>query len=240
MRRLGRAGLVVAGAAGLVVTVAGCRGGAAPADPPAGAAMETTAAEATGRAGTAAGNAGAREAEPVPDVKTLFDSPAPGAPKRPAVEPGETTAPGTRLRVGESALIRYDGSSAGATVVEVTVESVEAGRIADLAEFNLPADAAASTPYYVTLRWTNRGETTLKYPGLVVPTTAHTASGEASPITLIGSFPRCDTVDASPAEFAPEISVSGCRVFLVPAGQKVAQVGWSGSFRDDPVLWAAG
>src|SRR5690348_9397311 len=106
---------------------------------------------------TSSGNAPAGGNQPATSAPA---QPAQSQSAAPATGAGGLTPPGTHLAFGKNAIVGWvpqseDGVGAHKGIkMQVTVESIQKGTIADFANVNLDAKEKKDTPYYVTLRLT--------------------------------------------------------------------------------------
>jgi hypothetical protein len=159
---------------------------------------------------------------------------------------GGRTAPGTTLKVGETAHVTYKPLSAtdekNLFQVDATALKIEKGSIDDFENISLDADQKASTPYYVTVKIENTGEEIPLGDQEGDPDLKFGAvddRGQEQPsITFIGDFERCEDTDA-PKPFAEGKSYESCLAFLVGGDGSITEVRWKGSDKYilDPVVW---
>jgi hypothetical protein len=159
---------------------------------------------------------------------------------------GGRTAPGTTLKVGETAHVTYKPLSATDEKhlfqVDATALKIEKGSIDDFENISLDADQKASTPYYVTVKIENTGEEIPLGDQEGDPDLKFGAvddRGQEQPsITFIGDFERCEDTDA-PKPFAKGKSYESCLAFLVGGDGSITEVRWKGSDKYilDPVVW---
>ncbi|HEX6651183.1 MAG TPA: hypothetical protein VF072_00450 [Thermoleophilaceae bacterium] len=159
---------------------------------------------------------------------------------------GGRTAPGTTLKVGETANATYKPLTAlddkNLFDVAVTAEKIEKGSIDDFKNIDLDEDQKASTPYYVTVKIENtgkeiplgdqEGDPDIKFGAI-------DDRGQEQPsITFIGNFDRCEDTDA-PKPFAKGKSYESCLTYLVGGDGSITKVQWKGSDKYilDPVEW---
>jgi hypothetical protein len=144
---------------------------------------------------------------------------------------GGRTAPGTTLKLGETAHVTYKPLTAtdekNLFEVDATALKIEKGSIDDFKNISLDEDQKASTPYYVTVKIENTGEEIPLGDQEGDPDLKFGAvddRGQDQPsITFIGDFERCEDTDA-PKPFAQG---------------KSSEVRWKGSDKYilDPVAW---
>ena len=159
---------------------------------------------------------------------------------------GGRTAPGTTLKLGETAHVTYKPLTAtddkNLFRVDATALKIEKGSIDDFKNISLDADQKASTPYYVTVKIENTGEEIplgdqegdpdLKFGAI-------DDRGQDQPsITFIGDFERCEDTDA-PKPFTEGKSYESCLAYLIGGDGSITEVTWKGSDKYilDPVKW---
>ncbi|MGH3499132.1 MAG: hypothetical protein ACRDP1_16885 [Nocardioidaceae bacterium] len=148
-----------------------------------------------------------------------------------------TTAPGTTLSLGRSAVVPYVANPRKKSVIAVAVTKVVKGSIRrDFRNFVLSAHQRRSVPYYVSVRVRNDGPGQLG--GLGVPVfsfdTTHTAT---SATELRGSFKPCKGGNL-PAKFGPRSRTRLCLVYLLPHGARLTGVQLRTSNTTPPVQWS--
>ncbi|MEP7026586.1 MAG: hypothetical protein ABJB47_22840 [Actinomycetota bacterium] len=152
---------------------------------------------------------------------------------------GGLTPPGTHLAFGQPAIVRYipvsDTSTAAKKGIklQVTVESIQKGTIADFANVQLNKDEKKSTPYYVKLR-------VKALTGVAPPTSTDDPAfvfdaiddrgQKQGAINFIGTFQRCSTV-SMPKHFVSGKSYDTCFAYLIPGGGSIQKEQWG----DGPV-----
>jgi hypothetical protein len=159
---------------------------------------------------------------------------------------GGLTAPGTTLKLGETAHVTYKPLTAtddkNLFKVDATAEKIEKGSIDDFKNISLDEGQKDSTPYYVTVKIENtgkeiplgdmEGDPDLKFGAM-------DDRGQEQPsITFIGDFERCEDTDA-PKPFAQGKSYESCLAFLVGGDGSITEVRWKGSDKYilKPVAW---
>jgi hypothetical protein len=159
---------------------------------------------------------------------------------------GGLTAPGTTLKLGETAHVTYKPLTAtddkNLFKVDATAEKIEQGSIDDFKNISLDEGQKDATPYYVTVKIENtgkeiplgdmEGDPDLKFGAM-------DDRGQEQPsITFIGDFERCEDTDA-PKPFAQGKSYESCLAFLVGGDGSITEVRWKGSDKYilKPVAW---
>ena len=164
------------------------------------------------------------------------------------------TPPGTHLGLGSSAVVGWvpptedtgNGAHQGLKL-QVTVESIKKGTMADFANIDLNANEKKSTPYYMQLRLTALGNTAPPKdndPALTF-TAIDDRGQEQDNVTFLGTFQRCDD-PSPPRSFADGKSYSSCLTYLIPGGGSIKSVEWKdgpapaddvSAYYDKPVVW---
>ena len=166
------------------------------------------------------------------------------------------TPPGTHLGFGTAATVGWvpptldtgTGAHKGLKL-QVTVESIQKGTIADFANIDLNASEKKSTPYYVQVRLTALGN--VAPPKDNDPALTFTAIDDRGQqqdnVTILGTFQRCDD-PSPPASFANGKSYQSCLTYLIPGGGSIKSVEWKdgpapaddvSAYYDRPVVWGA-
>ena len=159
---------------------------------------------------------------------------------------GGITAPGTTLKLGETAHVTYKPLTAtddkNLFKVDATAEKIEKGSIDDFKNIDLDDQQKASTPYYVTVKIENTGReiplgNTQGDPDLKFGAVDDRGQEQGS-VTFIGDFERCEDTDA-PKPFTKGKSYESCLTYLVGGDGSITDVRWSGSdeYILKPVVW---
>jgi hypothetical protein len=166
------------------------------------------------------------------------------------------TPPGTKLGFRQQATVGWvppstQALTAGhaAVPLQVVVEGIEKGTLADFKNVQLNSKERSATPYYVNVRVTKLGQ---GGGGTENPALAFRAiddRGQAqSSVTFIGDFQRCD--DALPPKpFSKGKTFETCLTYLLPGGGSISEVDWNdgpaaphsvSDYFEKPVVWRAG
>jgi hypothetical protein len=175
---------------------------------------------------TACGGAGDTPKRPATSTST---SSAPPAVTEPA------TPPGTRLAVGERAVIPYDDSIRKGTYA-VTVTAIKVGDQAAF-EQNFGEDAKTTVPYYISYRLENLGGTDLsikngpRLSGLL-------ADGSSPGVFLTGDLPDC-VFRVSPGDFDHVgAAYENCQLVAASQGDEIVAAGYDDHEYDGkPLVW---
>jgi hypothetical protein len=145
------------------------------------------------------------------------------------------TKAGTQLKFGEPATVAYEPNTKRSSVIELTVDSVQAGRIADFAAYQLNARTKTSRPYYVRVHVKNVGTGDLSRAP--VPLYAvDTRNTLIQPSSFNNTFKKCPSTPL-PAGFGPGKAMSGCLVYLVPAGGTLVEMSFRPLQDFEPITW---
>lgn len=165
------------------------------------------------------------------------------------------TPPGTHLGFGKDAIVGWVpqsetglGTHKGIKL-QVTVESIQKGTLADFANVNLDAKEKKDTPYYVTLRLTALQNASVPQDSdpAITFTAIDDRGQEQSSITFLGTFQRCDEV-SPPKTLVSGKSYSSCMTYLIPGGGSIQSVKWDSGpntandvspYFDKPIVWGA-
>jgi predicted component of type VI protein secretion system len=156
-----------------------------------------------------------------------------------------TAAPGTKLRIGQSAVVRFEtmtqtGKTGPVYRLRVTVQSLQQGTISDFKGIQLDAAEKAGTPDYVKVSMTNLGPgklgTSNSDPAVAINGVDNTGNNQDS-VTFFGDFPPCNDV-STPNPLAQGQSFQTCLTFLVPHGIKAVSFIGSNAYLDAPVVWS--
>jgi hypothetical protein len=164
------------------------------------------------------------------------------------------TAPGSHLGFGQVATVGWipptlslEPGTHKALTFKVTVQSIEAGTIADFKNVDLNAKQKKETPYYVKVMVTAASNATWK--GDDDPAISFRAiddrGQEQGSLTFFGDFPKCNEVNA-PKPFTSGKSYQSCFAYLLPSGASIKNVEWNDGptpangvsiYFDKPIVW---
>lgn len=145
------------------------------------------------------------------------------------------TAPGTDLGFGDTATVAYEANKLKASVLALTVQSVQTGTIKDFSAYQLDARTKQSTPFYVRATVKNVGTGDLGAAG--VPLLAVDAKNtliQAS--SFSNTFKRCPSTGL-PAKFAGGATASVCLVYLVPSAGSLTAMSYRPLQAFEPITW---
>ena len=145
------------------------------------------------------------------------------------------TKAGTELDFGQPAVVAYEPNTRRKSVVSLTVQSVQAGRISDFASYRVDDRVRKSRPYYVRVSVKNVGTGDLS--GAAVPLYAVDSRNTLiQPSRFNTPFAKCPSMPL-PAEFGADKSVKGCLVYLVPDGGTLSKMSFRPLQAFEPITW---
>jgi len=137
-------------------------------------------------------------------------APRPSAPQTSA----SPTPTQVDLGLGDPATFRLRGADGEASRVRLVVTDVKQGKIKDLSQFRLNRETRQSTPYYASVRVTNRGSGDLS--GTQVTLWAFDSTGTVRPpAEVVGAFKKCQN-NPLPRKFTKGKSARTCLMYLLP------------------------
>ncbi|MFF2185267.1 hypothetical protein [Streptomyces sp. NPDC058155] len=153
----------------------------------------------------------------------------------PAAE-GDVAAPGTKLKVGDKAVLPFEYTSDKKGTVAVTVTAIEKGAEADMSAFG--EKAAGMTPYFIKMKVENVGGTDMAYASLALNGVLD--GGGSTGVILVGDIPdKCEN-EAAPAEFTTKGASYETCTLSATKGEPVTAASFDegDAYSDDPVVWA--
>jgi hypothetical protein len=145
------------------------------------------------------------------------------------------TKAGTELEFKEPAVVAYEPNTRRKSVVSLTVESVQAGRISDFSAYRLEDATKKSRPYYVKVSVKNVGKGDLS--GAAVPLYAvDNRNTLIQPSRFNTPFAKCPSL-ALPAGFVADKATRGCLVYLVPDGGTLTKMSFRPLQAFEPITW---
>ncbi|WP_393059756.1 hypothetical protein [Streptomyces sp. LN549] len=148
---------------------------------------------------------------------------------------GDVAAPGTKLKIGDRAILPFKYGTEKKGTVAVTVTAIEKGAEADMAAFG--AKAKGMTPYYIRMKVENVGGTDLAYSSLRLR--GKLEGGAPTGVILIGDLPgKCDN-ESAPGEFTTKgASYETCSLSATKTEPIAAASFEEGdAYSDSPVIW---
>lgn len=156
------------------------------------------------------------------------------APYLPVSDDTELTPMGEELTFGDKATVAYQPRKGKVGVVDLTVTKVKQADIKDLVAFKLDKQSQKATPYYVTAKVKNVGDTNLTgtLPPLYVE---DEASRLVQPSQFKSVFKPCASTPL-PKGFKPGKQTTACWVYLVIEG-KGQGVSYYPVEQFEPIVW---
>ncbi|AXK37135.1 hypothetical protein DVA86_06500 [Streptomyces armeniacus] len=149
---------------------------------------------------------------------------------------GDVTAPGTKVKVGDRAVLPFEYTSQKKGTIAVTVTAIEKGTEADMSGFG--AKAKGMTPYFIKTKVENVGGTDLSYASLKLDGVLE--GGSATGVVLIGDIPgKCDN-ESAPRDFNTKgASYETCALSATKtAPVTAASFNEGDAYSSSPVVWA--
>ncbi|MFD7530282.1 MULTISPECIES: hypothetical protein [unclassified Streptomyces] len=187
------------------------------------------------------------------DPASAQESPSASAPassdpgsKSPSADPsddadapagGDVAAPGTKLKIGDRAVLPFKYGTEKKGTVAVTVTAIEKGAEADMAAFG--DKAKGMTPYYIRMKVENVGGTDLSYASLRLR--GKLDGGGPTGVILVGDLPgKCDS-ETAPRDFTTKgASYETCSLSATKTGPvTVASFEEGAAYSGSPVLWTS-
>jgi hypothetical protein len=123
------------------------------------------------------------------------------------------------------------------TRLNITIQSIQKGTLADFKGVELNAQQRAGTPVYVKAHIANVGSKPAESDTAAADLEGIDNTGNTvQSLTIIGDFPRCNDT-SSRAPIAPGKSLDTCLIYLVPGG--ITKVAYTGTedYISSPVTW---
>ena len=159
----------------------------------------------------------------------------------PAATAGAVAKPGASFGVGQAATVNFippsQNTKTPVTRLQVTVQSIQKGTLADFKNVQLDAQQRAGTPTYVQVKIANIGSKPAKSDTAAADIQGVDNTGNtAQSLTIIGDFARCND-SSTEKPIAPGQSLQTCLIFLVPGG--ITKVAYTGTedYISSPVTW---
>lgn len=149
---------------------------------------------------------------------------------------GDVAEPGTKLKVGDRAVLPFEYTSDKKGTIAVTVTAIEKGAEADMAAFG--EKAKGMTPYFIKMKVENVGGTDLSYASLKLDGVLEDGAGTG--VILMGDIPgKCDN-EVAPSEFKTEGASYETCALSATRGAPVtgAKFDEGDAYSSSPVIWA--
>ncbi|MCG3749975.1 hypothetical protein [Amycolatopsis sp. Poz14] len=139
----------------------------------------------------------------------------------------EYTKQGTKLKIGEKAVVPFKSPVAGPGAIGVTVTGIDKGDAADLTPLKLGDQAAGMTPYYVRLKVTNESGTDFYSTSVGLMYGLLEDGSKAAFVTIIGTFEKCDNARGGQDFSTVGATYDSCVLALAPEGSTVTGAKYS-------------
>lgn len=177
--------------------------------------------------------------------------------------PGTVTPPGTKLKIGQAAVVHTNRSGGSTdpkyyeTTMEMTVAKIEKGSESDLAKLENAAKFKGQTPYYITVNTkllSTKGAANL---GVSVPSVDGTLKDgtEGQKLIVFGQLGPCKSASFKATGSGDNLTIPvgatavGCTIVLAPTGDEVTGATYTDTrwnyesysdnkYRDNPVAWS--
>lgn len=146
------------------------------------------------------------------------------------------TKAGTQLKFGEPAFVAYEPNTKRNSVLSMTVDSVQLGKMTDFAAYQLDDRTKKSRPYYVRVVVKNEGTGDLSRAAVpLLAVNDSNALVQPSSFTT-DTFAKCPSAPL-PAGFVGGKAYTGCLVYLVPDGGTLVEMSYRPLQAFEPITW---
>ena len=199
----------------------------------AGAALALTACSGGSSSSEAEARRPASSTSSIPSISSTSPEAAPGSPE--VVQGVTLTSPGSRLKLGETARVRWKPDQTTTGVVAVTVTRLLKVPISTFDDWRLDPATRRSTPYFVHATVRNLGTSDLSH----VPVPLYLLDQRETLLQarrLLAQFAPCPSRPL-PARFEGGDKASVCLVYFAPKDGKLAAVSFRPTEDFDPITW---
>jgi hypothetical protein len=170
-------------------------------------------------------------------------SPAPKAEPTPELPTGNVKVPagitltkaGTVLKFTEPALVAYQPNTQRSSVLRLSVDSVQTGRISDFAGYQLDAQTKRSRPYYVRVSVKNVGTGDLSRSAIPL-LAVDNRNALIQPSSFNNTFTRCPSRPL-PSPFTAGKQLTACLVYIIPSGGTLDSMSYRPLQAFEPITW---
>ncbi|MFF0507581.1 hypothetical protein ACFYUH_28865 [Streptomyces fimicarius] len=148
---------------------------------------------------------------------------------------GDVTAPGTKLKTGDRAVLPFRYTSDKKGTIAITVTAIEKGAESDMAAFGDKAKGMA--PYFIKMKVENVGGTDLSYASLKLDGVLNGGAGTG--VILMGDIPgKCDR-ETAPRDFTTKgATYETCSLAATKTTPVTgAEYDEGDTYSDNPVVW---
>jgi hypothetical protein len=145
------------------------------------------------------------------------------------------TQAGETLKFGEPAYVAYQPNEQRSSVLQLSVDGVQEGRISDFAAYQLNAETKKSRPYYVKVTVKNVGTGDLSRTGIPLYG-VDTSNSLNQQTSFNNTFAKCPS-QPLPSGFTGGKSVKTCLVYVMRPGQALTKVSYRPLQAFPPISW---
>lgn len=162
-------------------------------------------------------------------------SAAPSAAPTGSTDSAEITKPGTKLKVGDRAVVPFKYGTDKTGTIAITVDSIDLGPSTDLA--SVGEKAKGLRPVYIRLTVENVGGTDLAHS--VVRLRAQGPDGRSTGVVVTGEIPKCKAASASKDFTTAGAKYKTCELQAVREGSEVGAATYTDTekIKDAPIVW---
>lgn len=159
-------------------------------------------------------------------------------------DPAGMTAPGTTLKIGETATVKLTESSKRAGAVALTVTAVNKGTEAELKEIDKKGSFSGYTPYYIQIKVAAVDETSTYLHNLSISSSDFRGlldnGQQAAAALLVIGWDKCKK-PSGPRDFTPGTSFEVCIPAFSKGENPVVGVQYKNvhdkRYKDKPIVW---
>lgn len=152
-----------------------------------------------------------------------------------AAAPGDVTAPGTALKVGDRAVVPFKYGTEKSGTIAITVTAIEQGDNADLARFG--DKAKGITPFYIRVSVENVGGTDLAHSSVSLRGLGE--DGRGTGVIISGDTDKCESETAARDFTTAGAKYETCVLQAAREGSKVVAASYDkgDGYDKSPVVW---
>jgi hypothetical protein len=164
-------------------------------------------------------------------------TPSPSLPTGDVTVPAGTTLTkaGETLQFGQPATVAYQPNPQRGSVLQLSVDGVQQGRISDFAGYQLSAETKKSKPYYVAVTAKNVGNGDLSRTGIPLYAVDNTNSLNQQ-TSFNNTFAKCPS-QPLPQGFTEGKQVKTCLVYVLRPGQSLTKISYRPLQAFPPITW---
>ncbi|RKT54773.1 hypothetical protein [Saccharothrix australiensis] len=149
--------------------------------------------------------------------------------------PGDVTAPGTKLKVGDRAVVPFRYGTQKSGTIALTVTAIEQGDNADLVKFG--DKAKGITPFYLRVSVENVGGTDLAHSSVSLRGLG--ADGKGTGVIISGDTDKCESETAGKGFTTAGAKYETCVLQGAREGAKVVSASYNegDGYDKSPLVW---